>query len=121
MSDSKYLAIFKNRINFFKNPIERELYNEIIYYTKKYKSINVANFLSFIDNNINVKDLLNEIIADMDFETMNDDIYMEYVNYLEKYFKNEDIKKLKEQIKVETDINKKCELLDKLAKLKKEV
>lgn len=121
MSDSKYLAIFKNRINFFKNPIERELYNEIIYYTKKYKSINIANFLSFIDNNINVKDLLNEIIADMDFETMNDDIYMEYVNYLEKYFKNEDIKKLKEQIKVETDINKKCELLDKLAKLKKEV
>lgn len=121
MSDSKYLAIFKNRINFFKNPIERELYNEIIYYTKKYKSINVANFLSFIDNNINVKDLLNEIIADMDFETMNDDIYMEYVNYLEKYFKNEDIKKLKEQIKVETDINKKCELLDKLTKLKKEV
>lgn len=121
MSDSKYLAIFKNRINFFKNPIERELYNEIIYYTKKYKSINIANFLSFIDNNINVKDLLNEIIADMDFETMNDDIYMEYVNYLEKYFKNEDIKKLKEQIKVETDINKKCELLDKLTKLKKEV
>lgn len=121
MSDSKYLAIFKNRINFFKNPIERELYNEIIYYTKKYKSINVANFLSFIDNNINVKDLLNEIIADMDFETMNDDIYMEYVNYLEKYLKNEDIKKLKEQIKVETDINKKCELLDKLTKLKKEV
>ena len=121
MSDSKYLAIFKNRINFFKNPIERELYNEIIYYTKKYKSINVANFLSFIDNNINVKDLLNEIIADMDFETMNDDIYMEYVNYLEKYFKKEDIKKLKEQIKVETDINKKCELLDKLTKLKKEV
>ena len=121
MSDSKYLAIFKNRINFFKNPIERELYNEIIYYTKKYKSINVANFLSFIDNNINVKDLLNEIIADMDFETMSDDIYMEYVNYLEKYFKNEDIKKLKEQIKVETDINKKCELLDKLTKLKKEV
>ena len=121
MSDSKYLAIFKNRINFFKNPIERELYNEIIYYTKKYKSINIANFLSFIDNNINVKDLLNEIIADMDFETMNDDIYMEYVNYLEKYFKNEDIKKIKEQIKVETDINKKCELLDKLTKLKKEV
>lgn len=121
MSDSKYLAIFKNRINFFKNPIERELYNEIIYYTKKYKSINVANFLSFIDNNINVKDLINDIIADMDFETMNDDIYMEYINYLEKYFKNEDIKKIKEQIKVETDINKKCELLDKLTKLKKEV
>ena len=31
------------------------------------------------------------------------------------------LKKLKEQIKVETDINKKCELLDKLTKLKKEV
>ncbi len=121
MSDTKYLAIFKNRINFFKNPIERELYNEIIYYTKKYKSINVANFLSFIENNNNVTNLVNNIIKDMDFETMDEEIYMQYINYLEKYFLKENIKKIKEQIKRETDINKKCELLDQLAKLKKEV
>lgn len=121
MSDTKYLAIFKNRINFFKEPIERELYNEIIYYTKKYKNINIANFLSFIENNNNVKELVNNIIKDMDFETMDEEIYMQYINYLEKYFKKENIKKIKEQIKNETDINKKCELLDQLTKLKKEV
>lgn len=121
MSDTKYLAIFKNRINFFKEQIERELYNEIIYYTKKYKNINIANFLSFIENNNNVKELVNNIIKDMDFETMDEEIYMQYINYLEKYFKKENIKKIKEQIKNETDINKKCELLDQLTKLKKEV
>ena len=121
MSDTKYLAIFKNRINFFKERIERELYNEIIFYTKKYKNINIANFLSFIENNNNVKELVNNIIKDMDFETMDEEIYMQYINYLEKYFKKENIKKIKEQIKNETDINKKCELLDQLTKLKKEV
>ena len=121
MSDTKYLAIFKNRINFFKEHIERELYNEIIYYTKKYKNIHIANFLSFIENNNNVKELVNNIIKDMDFETMDEEIYMQYINYLEKYFKKENIKKIKEQIKNETDINKKCELLDQLTKLKKEV
>lgn len=121
MSDIKYISIFKNKINFFRDKDERELYNEILYYSKKFKNINIANFMSFIEQTDNLKEYTNTIISKMNFDNMSEDIFMEYINYLENYFRKQHIKKLKEQLKSETDLNKKCELINNITKLKKEV
>lgn len=121
MSDIKYISIFKNKINFFRDKEERELYNEILYYSKKFKNINIANFISFIEQIDDLKEYVNNIIGKMNFDNISEDIFMEYINYLENYFRKENIKKLKEQLKSETDINKKCELINNITKLKKEV
>ena len=77
--------------------------------------------MSFIEQTDNLKEYTNSIISKMNFDNMSEDIFMEYINYLENYFRKEHIKKLKEQLKSETDLNKKCELINNITKLKKEV
>lgn len=121
MSDKKYVKIYNSKLGYLKEKKERNLVNEIIYYLKSHDNIKIADFISYIQNFEELKELVNEIIETMNFENLSEDIFMEYINYLKGYFKNEDIKILKQKIKNEMDINKKVELTEQLAKLKKEV
>lgn len=121
MSDIKYLTIFNNRVGYFKEKEERELYNEIIYYGRKNKKVDMSSVLSFVSQFPEYDELINRIMKDMDFDNMNENMFMEYLNYFDKYLKKDNIKKLKKEIKEEKDINRKAILIDKLANIKKEV
>lgn len=121
MSDAKYLKIFNSKLGYFQNKNERELLNEIEYYIKKNNKIDFANFISYIENYDNLKPMVNNIIDSMDFDELNEEVFVEYLKYVNEYLRLEDIKKIKERIKSEVDINKKVELTEELARLKKEV
>ena len=120
MSDLKYITIFNNKLGYFKEKDERQLFNEIVFYGKKHKNINIADFVSYIENFENLKPLVDEIIKYADFDNISENIFMEYISYISNYFKNEEVKELKRKIKLETDINKKVELIEELAIIKKE-
>lgn len=119
MSDIKYLTIFNTKLGFLKNLDERNLVREIEYYIEKYGKINFADFISYAENNDNIKDLVNNISNNANFEELDEKTFIEYLNAVKDILNKEEIKKLKEALKNEKDINKQVEISKKILELKK--
>lgn len=120
MLDNKYITIYKNRLGYFKEKKEREIASEIIYYNSK-NNINIADFLTYILNNEELSEFIDNILGEN--ENTKDSIE-EFNNCIEvvlKILKEDEIEKLKVEIKNELDINKKVELMTRLTEIKKEV
>lgn len=120
MLDNKYITIYKNRLGYFKEKKEREVASEIIYYNSK-NYINIADFLTYILNNEELSEFIDNILGEN--ENTKDSIE-EFNNCIEvvlKILKEDEIEKLKVEIKNELDINKKVELMTRLTEIKKEV
>ena len=120
MLDNKYITIYKNRLGYFKEKKEREVASEIIYYNSK-NYINIADFLTYILNNEELSEFIDNILGEN--ENTKDSIE-EFNNCIEvvlKILKEDEIEKLKVEIKNELDINKKIELMTRLTEIKKEV
>ena len=120
MLDNKYITIYKNKLGYFKEKKEREIASEIIYYNSK-NNINIADFLTYILNNEELSEFIDNILSEN--ENTKDSIE-EFNNCIEvvlKILKEDEISKLKEEIKKEVDINKKVELMTRLTEIKKEV
>lgn len=119
MLSNEYIVIYKNKLGYFKNKIERVIASEIGYYYNTYKRINVADFLSFVMDNEEVYARVLEIVNE-NINTEMDVLEFEaYVDAVLQELKKDEIKELKEKIRVEMDINKKVELLEKLMEIKK--
>jgi len=119
MSDSKYLKIFNTKLGFLKNPDERNLVREIEYYIEKYDKINLADFISYAENDDNIREIVNNISGSANFEELTEKTFIEYLNAIKDILNKEEIKKLKDALKMETDINKKVEISKKILELKK--
>lgn len=119
MSDAKYLKIFNTKLGFLKNVEERNLVREIEYYIEKYGKINLADFISYAENDDNIKDLVNNISGSINFEDLEEKIFIQYINAIKDILNKEEIKRLKEELKRETDINKQIEISNKILELKK--
>jgi len=119
MSDSKYIKIFNTKLGFLKNIEERNLVREIEYYIEKYGKINIADFMSYIEKDDKLQELVNNIFGSINFDDLEEKIFIEYINAIKEILNKEEIKKLKEELKIETDINKKVEISRKILELKK--
>jgi len=119
MSDSKYIKIFNNKLGFLKNLDERTLVREVEYYIEKYGKINFADFISYAENDNNIRELVNNISGSVTFSELEEKTFIEYLNAIKDILNKEEIKKLKESLKVETDINKQVEISRKILELKK--
>ncbi len=121
MNDGSYIKSFSKQLGFFDTKLHRGISNIIIYYYEKHKTISLAEFISYISNNNELYDDIMEIInnnADME---LNDDFFMENIKAVKKSTVEAEIKKIKQEIKTELDINKKVKLATRLTELKKEV
>ena len=112
------VKIFDNKSVFIENNNLRKLANEISAYYHKYGDIILADFLSYISNYQELYNTTNEVLSlnlneDIDLNVINDYIYKIKDNLFDKQ-----IKKLQEQIKTTTDIEKQKELVTKIANLK---
>ena len=120
MNDAKYITIYKNKLGYLKERVERRLISEIIFYNNEHNSINLANFLTYIMEQQDLFEYVNQIIS-MNDENLNDDEFNNCIEIILKILKLDEINQLKEEIKKEMDVNKKVELISKLTELKKEV
>lgn len=119
--DSKYIRIYQNRLGYLKDKIDRALASEIIYYDNNIGNINIADFTTYIMNNEVLYEYLLEIIGqNTNMETDEKEFYF-LIESLNRYYKKYELENLKKKIKDEQDINKKIELMEKLAKEKKDV
>ncbi len=128
MCDSKYLTIFNKKLGYLKNKEERDLVTEIEYFINKYGKINMADFLTYLENYDNLKDLVNNITKVVSLEILDEKTFLEYINALDRLLNRENIKNIKNKIKRTSsvdeqleNINKQILLQKKMLEVKKEV
>ncbi len=119
MSDPKYLKIYNKRLGYLKNKEERYLINEIEYYIEKYGSINVADFLSYIEFDNSIKDFVNNIVGSAISEELSEKTFLEYIDKVNEILNKDARKKLIEELKYEKDDDKKLEKVNRLTELVK--
>lgn len=117
MSDAKYIKIFNKRLGFLKNKEERNLIIEIETYIDKYGKINFADFLSYAENQDNIRNLVHNISEEVDFNELDDKIFLEYLNCIEEILINEQIEELKKKQLLTIDMNEKIKLGNEITKL----
>lgn len=119
MSDKKYIKIFNSQLGFLKNKNERNLVKEIEYYISEYKDISYSNFLLFADADDNIRDMVHNITNRVEFEELNDKIFLEYLYQIRKILDAEEIKRLKGLLKTVTDENEKIKITNEITELVK--
>ena len=118
MNDNKYINAFEKELSVINNDIYQTVCDEILAYNVKFGYINLPDFISY-SISTDVYDIVSDIIENNINNELNDDEFMGLINKIKLINDEEEIKRLKEEIKNTTDINEKLKLTDKLAKLKK--
>lgn len=121
MLDSSYITIYKNKLGYFKEKIERMLASEIVYYEKTHNNINIADFMSYMIHEEELSNYINLLISENQNSIVSLEEFNSCVDAVLKILKKDEIEELKVRIKNEMDVNKKIELIAKLTELKKEV
>lgn len=117
MSDEVIDKVSANVIYFIDEDI-KYLSSEIINYRKKYGIINISSFISYINNNTELYNLLNEIISCVDKDEFVNEEIDDYIKVVNNYLKKEKIKSLELELKKEFDPIKKADILSKIMKIK---
>lgn len=120
MNGEEYIKNYQKRLGYFGNALYREIANEIVYYCETNGTITIADFITYVSLKENIKDKVMEIVS----EAMNEEVTMEamdeYINAVLKITAKNEIKRLKNLMKEELDIDKKMKLAMQIAELKKE-
>ena len=115
LKDSKVILQYDARKIYLPTEKYRFLVREICAYYQKYGNINIADFLTFIGENTEMVKVMGSITAlDLRDEYSKDEIE-DYINAINDYNKEEEIKNLKQKMKNSIDYNEKLELAKKIA------
>ena len=115
LKDSKVILQYDARKIYLPTEKYRFLVREICAYYQKYGNINIADFLTFIGKNTEMVKVMGSITAlDLRDEYSKDEIE-DYMNAINDYNKEEEIKNLKQKMKNSIDYNEKLELAKKIA------
>lgn len=117
LKDSNVILQYEAKNVYLPTDKYRFLVREICAYYQKYGNISIADFLTFIKDNTDMVKVLGSITAlELRDEYSKDEID-DYINAINQYNKDEEIKKLKKQMKDSIDFNEKIELAKKIASL----
>ncbi len=117
----EYYQIFMNKLGYLGNKVERETVALIGSYIKQNNNIDIAGFIDFIVKYDKISEYVNGVISSLKVGDMSEEEFIRLLDIMAKCIDDNEIKNLKEQIKIENDMNKKLELLSKLTELKKDV
>ena len=115
--DAKIISTVEKRITFFPDNQIRILANEIIDYYHKYKTINEADFISYIANNESDLNLLNQIIQ-INKKDFTEEEIEDYIKVINSYPIKRKIAKLNQELKEETNPIKQANILSEILSLK---
>ncbi len=120
MNGEEYINEYQKKLGYFSDPIYREIANEIVYFCNMMKAITVADFITYVTDKVEIRDKVMEIVND----SVNDEITVEamdeYILAVSKVMTKNEIKRLKDLIKNELDVDKKMKIAMQIAELKKE-
>ena len=115
---SEVIRIYKKNKCFFPTQEYRYLVNELIHYYDKYKELIEADFISYLSDKEELLNAFNKIDVMEINENYTYDEIMDYINLLNDYSINEEIKKLTNKFKKEIDEIKKIEIAKEIQELK---
>ncbi len=119
MSDAKYLKIYNKKLGYLKNADERNLVTEIEYYIKTHGKINLADFISYAENDDKIRDMVNNISGYVDGNDLKEETFLEYIKALNAILEKDNMQKIKDKINKSTDINEQLEIINKQISMSK--
>ena len=121
ITNGKYIKQFIKQLGFLPEKWQRNIVSEIRYYFEQNNTINIADFISYLQDKVEMQQIVLNIVLKYGDLEITDELFNEYVKAEKKILLNKEIKEIKEKLKKETDINKKLALGEELTKLKREV
>ncbi len=118
MNSPNFIKLYQTRLGIFPTKKHRLIANEILYYYEKNKTIQLADFITYAEST-NVKDEIMHILSNERNSSLTENAMLELLQTLTKKIKEQEIKKLKEELKQEYDVNKKLALIEKITDIKK--
>ena len=92
--------------------------SEIIYYYKKYGSMNLADFYTYIQEKENILTFLNSILAeDYVEDTTKEELFL-YFKVIREYINKQEINRLTNRMKKEVDPIEQAKIVEKIRKLR---
>ena len=102
----------------FPNEVMRQLSSEIIYYYKKYGTINVADFYTYVQDKENILIFLNDILAEDYLENTTKEELFLFFKVVRDYVKKQEINRLTNLMKKEVDPIEQAKIVEKIRKLR---
>lgn len=112
------IRIYEKNKCYFPTKEFRLLVSELIYYHNNHNSLVIADFISYLSDKKELLDAFNIIDVMELSENYTYEEIMDYINILDKYSIEMQIKKLTNKFKSETDEIKKIEIFKEISKLK---
>lgn len=112
------IRIYEKNKCYFPTKEFRLLVSELIYYYNNHNSLVIADFISYLSDKKELLDAFNIIDVMELSENYTYEEIMDYINILDKYSIEMQIKKLTNKFKSETDEIKKIEIFKEISKLK---
>ena len=118
VKNSNVIGYYFNNLSYLPNELDRNLASKIVLYYKKYKNFNLSDFISYLeDDNELIKRVM--YIDELGYsENYLLDEIDTYFNTIREYIKKEEIRKLQDKMKTETNEVVRRELAAKIIELK---
>lgn len=120
MNGSEYIKEYQAKLGFFNEEIYRDIANEIVYFSEKNNGINVADFVTYIEDK-DIKDKVKEIVSESFEDNVSVKVMDDYIVSLNKITTKNEIERLRSLMREELDVDKKTKLAMQIAELKKDV
>jgi DNA primase len=120
MNGSEYIKEYQAKLGFFNEEIYRNIANEIVYFSEKNNGINVADFVTYIEDK-DIKDKVKEIVSESFEDNVSVKVMDDYIVSLNKITTKNEIERLRSLMREELDVDKKTKLAMQIAELKKDV
>lgn len=118
LKDNTVLNMVEKRVGYFPTKNIRDLSNEIIYYFHKYGIINVADFISYISERLEILNTLKEILAINIKEDFKIEEIEDYIFVINEYHKEVRISNLNKKLKEEKDPLKQAKISEEIMKIR---
>ena len=120
MNDLKYVKMYQTKLGYFKSSVYRGIANEIIYYVEKNKTIELADFLSYAETSP-LKEDIYRILESIKTPEIVETSMEDYIFNIKECTWEEEIKKLKVEMKQTSDIHEKENLAKKIMDFNKKI
>ena len=115
INDPNIILYYFNNLYYLPDELDRTLASEIVLFYKKYNSFNINDFIIYLEDN---KPLINLVIQidELDYD-INENID-DYFNVIKENLYKNQIEKLTNQLKSETNEIKRKEIASKIVEIK---
>ena len=119
MNGGIFISEYQEKLGYFDDEKYRNIANEILYYYDKYHGINIADFLTYVMDKEEIKQDVERIVNEDINDEITVDVMDDYIDSILKINTKNEIKKLKDAMKKELDVDKKMKIAMQIAELKK--